>query len=128
MLAKRIAAIYAIVVGMGMFGMWTMLVITGQVPELQTEPIRIAFHLAAEFLTAALLVVGGLGLLTNRRWGYGLFLVALGALLYTVVVSPGYYAQSGDMGFVAMFATLFILTVVFVGLALGKEADFRSGA
>lgn len=128
MIVKRIAAIYALVVGIGMFGMWTMLVITGQVPELQTEPIRIAFHLAAEFLTATLLVVGGLGLLANRRWGYSPYLVALGALLYTVVVSPGYYAQSGNIGFVAMFATLFVLTVVFIGLALGKEADFRPRA
>ncbi len=128
MIVKRIAAIYALVVGIGMFGMWTMLVITGQVPELEAEPTRIAFHLAAEFLTAALLVIGGLGLLGNRRWGYSLYLVALGALLYTVVVSPGYYAQSGNIGFVAMFATLFVLTVVFIGLALGKEADFRPRA
>ena len=58
---------------------------TANVPELQTEPIRIAFHLAGEFTTAALLIAGGLGLLRLRRWGYHVFLLALGVLLPDVL-------------------------------------------
>ena len=66
-----------------------MFLFTGNVPELQTEPIWIAFHLAGEFTTAALLIAGGCGLLTLRTWGYHVFLLALGMLLYTIIVSPG---------------------------------------
>lgn len=66
---RRIAAIYAILVGVLMIGQWAMFIVTGQVPEFNTEPIRITFHLAGEFTTAALLVAGGLVLLTERRWG-----------------------------------------------------------
>jgi len=124
---RRAAAIYAIVVGVLMFGQWAMFLVTGNVPELQTEPIRIAFHLAGEFTTAALLVVGGFGLLTLRKWGYHVFLLALGMLLYTIIVSPGYFGQLGQWVFVLMFAVLVVLTVLFVVLAFRKEAEFRRG-
>jgi peptidoglycan/LPS O-acetylase OafA/YrhL len=97
----------------------------GNVPELQTEPIRVAFHLAGEFTTAVLLIVGGFGLLTLRRWGYHVFLLALGMLLYTVIVSPGYFGQLGQWVFVGMFAVLVVLTVLFAVLAYRREGEFR---
>ena len=122
---KRAAAIYAIVVGVLMFGQWAMFLITGNVPELQTEPIRIAFHLAGEFTTAALLIAGGVGLLAVRKWGYHVFLLALGMLLYTIIVSPGYFGQLGQWAFVLMFAVLVVLTVLFAVLAYRGEEEFR---
>ena len=122
---RRAAAIYAIVVGVLMFGQWAMFLATGNVPELQTEPIRIAFHLAGEFTTAGLLVAGGFGLLTLRKWGYHVFLLALGMLLYTIIVSPGYFGQLGQWVFVLMFAVLVVLTVVFAVLAYRREGEFR---
>jgi len=122
---RRVAAIYAIVVGVLMFGQWAMFLITGNVPELQTEPIRIAFHLAGEFTTAALLVVGGVGLLVVRKWGYHVFLLALGMLLYTIIVSPGYFGQLGQWVFVLMFAVLVVLTALFAVLAYRAEGELR---
>ena len=122
---RRVAAIYAIVVGVLMFGQWAMFLFTGNVPELQTEPIRIAFHLAGEFTTAALLVVGGFGLLTARKWGYHVFLLSMGMLLYTIIVSPGYFGQLGQWVFVLMFAVLVVLTVLVVVLAYRREGEFR---
>ena len=122
---KRAAAIYAIVVGLLMFGQWAIFLFTGNVPELQTEPIRIAFHLAGEFTTAALLIAGGFGLLKLKKWGYHVFLLALGMLLYTIIVSPGYFGQLGQWAFVLMFAVLVVLTVVFAVLAYRREGEFR---
>ena len=46
------ASIFALVVGAGMIGQWLFLLASGQVPELETEPLRIRFHLAAEFVAA----------------------------------------------------------------------------
>ncbi len=46
--------------------------------------------------------------------------VSLGMLFYTVIVSPGYFAQQGVWALVAMFAVLLVLGLV--GLrALLKE-------
>jgi len=62
-------SVYAIVVRAGMIGQWTFSYVSGQIPELESESIRIRFHLAAEFATAVALIVGGLGLLTRQSWG-----------------------------------------------------------
>jgi len=112
------AAIYAIVVGAGMIGQWLVFLATGQVPELKTEPLRIRFHLAAEFATALALVVGGLALLTGQSWGRWFYLLAMGMLLYTVIVSPGYFAQKGQWAFVGMFAVVLLLALVSIALVV----------
>jgi hypothetical protein len=112
------AAIYALVVGLGMIGQWTFFLFTDQVPELKTEPYRIAFHLAAEFLTAVLLIVSGVGLLLDASWSRPLYLVSIGMLLYTSVVSPGYFAQKREWPLVAMFALIFMLALLSLVLLI----------
>ena len=112
--ARRWTAIYALVVGVLMLAMWTVLLLTGQAPELATEPLRILFHLAAEALTALTLIAGGIGLLRGRPWARGLTLLGLGMLVYTVIASPGYYAQAGNLPMVGMFAALLALGLAAV--------------
>lgn len=112
------ASLYAILVGIGMIGQWSFSLATRRVPELRTEPFRIAFHLAGEFLTALVLIVGGLGLLANVPWAQPTYLVSVGMLLYTVIVSPGYFAQRREWPMVGMFAVLLILALVSLGLVL----------
>ena len=95
------AAVYAIVVGAGMFGQWAFFLGTKRVPELETEPFRIGFHLAGEFLTAIALLIGGAAL-----------------LLYTAIVSPGYFAQRREWPLVGMFAVLLVLAAISLILVL----------
>jgi len=112
------AALYAILMGIGMIGQWVFSLAKKQVPELETEPIRILFHLAAEFITAIALLVGGVGLLTGSNWGWQAYLVSMGMLLYTVIVSPGYFAQRREWPMVGMFGVLLILALVSLALVL----------
>lgn len=44
----KFAGSFAIVIGGSMLLQWTVFLLTGNVPELQSEPLRIAFHLAGE--------------------------------------------------------------------------------
>ena len=83
------AAVYAIIVGIGMIAQWSVSLARSQVPELETEPVRIRFHIVAEFITALTLLAGGSGLLIDSGWGLNVYLVSMGMLLYTVLVSPG---------------------------------------
>lgn len=112
------AAVFAIVVGLGMIAQWALSLAKGQVPELGTEPIRIRFHLAAEFTTAAALIVSATGLLAGSSWGISAYLVAVGMLLYTVIVSPGYFAQQGNWALPAMFGLILVLALVTLVLVL----------
>ncbi|MEA3441219.1 MAG: hypothetical protein U9R58_13155, partial [Chloroflexota bacterium] len=91
----KFPAFFAIIVGIGMIGQWTASYLTRQIPELKVEPIRIWFHIAGEMATAAALILSGIGLITTQPWAPALFLVAIGMLFYTAIVSPGYFAQKG---------------------------------
>ena len=122
---KKIAAIYSIIIGFAMIGMWLSFIVTDQVPEIKTEPIRITYHLIGEFLTAILLLIGGFGLFTSSKWGFHLFLISMGMLLYTVIVSAGYYAEKGDMAMVGMFSIFQLLTVAFIVLSFYKWKEFK---
>ena len=112
------ASIFTILVGLGMIAQWSASYFKNQITELKTEPIRIGFHLAAEMTTAVLLIVAGVGLLTRVGWAMPVFLVAIGMLFYTVIVSPGYFAQKGQWAWLGMFSAILILGVISVVLVL----------
>jgi hypothetical protein len=119
----KFSGYYAISVGVLMIAQWAFFLATGQVPELHTEPWRIALHLAAEFITAIGLIVAGYGVLHHTGWGKTAFLLFSGMLCYSVIASPGYFAQAGQWALVAMFAVLFILALVGVSQVSKREAQ-----
>ena len=114
----KFAAIYGIFVGIMMFAQWIFFLASGQVLELQTEPWRIVMHLAAEFITAAGLIISSWGLLQRKGWGANAYMVFAGMLIYSVIVSPGYFAQQGQWALVAMFAVLLVLAIVSVAVVV----------
>jgi hypothetical protein len=119
---RKTASTYAIIVGLGMIGIWALLLITGQDPQLQREletiPVSISMAIVSDFLTAGVLLVAGIGLIRDFRWAVKVFLLSMGFLFYSVVNAAGYYGQRGDLPFVVMFAIIFILALVFTVIAL----------
>lgn len=86
---RRRVSWYGIIVGLLIFIHWSFFLANGQAPELKTEPVSLALHLAAEFATTIGLLVSGAVLLKSKSWGASACLVSAGMLLYTVIVSPG---------------------------------------
>ncbi len=119
----KFAGFFAVAAGFLMIGIWGFSLTTGKVPEIQSAPLSIGFHLAAEILTALALLLSGLAILKKLAWGRTLFLVAGGMLLYTVIVSPGYFAQRGQWPIVAMFGILFLAAVVSLMNAAFAQPD-----
>lgn len=99
----------AILVGAAMLLEWAVFLLSGSVPEARSEPIALSFHLAGELITALLLIVSAIAVLRAKRWGRPLQLLSLGMLVYTLIVSSGYFAQRGEMAFVVMFGIIFLL-------------------
>jgi hypothetical protein len=117
-----IAAVLAIAVGVLMMAQWAITVTRGRVagPEAGRAGrgnVEMAFHLTAELAAAFLLVIAGTGLLAVGERGIGVFQVANGMLIYTVINSAGYFAQQRKWGMVAMFAVLLVLAVGSIMLA-----------
>lgn len=118
------ASIFAIVIGVMMIAQWTITIAKKRVPSLEDDAtagrglIEMRFHWAAEFLTVALLLAGGIGLLSDSTWATNIYLLSIGMLIYTVINSPGYFAQQRKWPMVGMFATTFALAIVSIVLLL----------
>ena len=63
---------------------------------------------------AVYLISGGVGLLGDWGWGVPAYLVAMGMLLYTAIVSPGYFAQRGQWVWLGIFGVLVVLALASV--------------
>jgi hypothetical protein len=119
---KYITGIFQVLTGVGILGIWIINVLKGAIPEFQTEAIRIAMHLLAEAFTGVLLLVSGLLILLKKRHNSALFYLSFGSLFYTLIASPGYFAQKGQWGIAALFLVLLLTTVVILA---AKRADDR---
>jgi hypothetical protein len=107
-------AYFAIGVGILMIGQWIYYLLNGKAPEIRTEPVELGFHLLAEFVTAFTLIIGGIVLLIGYRWGLALYLLGIGAMLYSVTNSAGYFAQRKQWPMVGIFSLLFVLGALAV--------------
>lgn len=122
---KKYAAIYSIFMGISMIGMWIMFYVTNQIPELEFKPIETSMHITAEIVTAVLLIIGGVSLF-NKKWGYEIYLLSMGMLLYTLIMSPGYFMEKGEAGFIIMFGVFIIIAIYFIIMSLVKKDEFKS--
>ena len=107
-------------VGLLMITQWTLSILMGGVPDLDSAPWEIAFHLAAEVSTAIVLILGNMAALRSISWSKQVLLLGLGMVLYSEIVSPGYFAQLSQWLFVVMFAIL-LFGAVWSGISLSKE-------
>ena len=108
---KKMAEIYAILLGICIIGLWIMLFSTEGIPELKLEPIAIGFHIIAEVTMGLLLIISGIGLMKNWKAAVGIFTVANGMVIYSVINSAGYYGQNGQWQMVFIFVAIFLLSL-----------------
>jgi hypothetical protein len=114
MVLSIISGIYAIVIGIGIIGLWTMLLLTNQVPELETEPIAIKFHITAEIIMGILSLLSGIFLLIGLSLAPYFFMLAMGSVIYAVINAAGYYGQRKQWVFVIMFGIILTASVSLV--------------
>lgn len=104
----KFPAWYGILVGFLMIAQWTFSILADGVPELESAPREIAFHLLAEMSTAIMLIIGGVAVLRSIAWSKQILLLGLGMVIYSEIVSPGYFAQLNQWVLVVMFAVLLV--------------------
>jgi len=104
-------AIYSIAVGALMAGLWANDLRTGAWDRGDRSHAELALHLAAEFLTAGWLIGAGAALLAAGHVAAPFLAVGIGMLLYTTIVSPGYFLARRELAPVAMFVVIIALTM-----------------
>lgn len=120
-MVKKISAIYSIIMGISVMGMWCIILLTQGTPEGQFE---ITFHLISEFLMAILLITGGYIFLRLKNNGRKILMVAHGMLIYSVLNAAGYYGQRENIGMTSMFFSIFIVSSVLLVLVILEKEDF----
>ena len=65
-------------------------------------------------VTAMLLIASGIGLLRGGDWTVNMNLLANGMLIYTSIVSPGYFAQKRQWLWLAMFLLIIALSLASI--------------
>lgn len=111
---NNVASVYSIIIGIAMIGMWIMFYATGNIPELDTEPVRISMHILAEVITAIILIIAGVGLLAGIKWAREIYFLSMGMLIYTLIQSPGYFMEMKEYGFVVMFGIMLAISILMI--------------
>ncbi len=118
---ERIAATYSIIGGIAIIIFWLMLYRKKELPEITMEPIKAMVHIGADIATAILLIIGGIGILAYMSWGYPIYYVSMGLLIYSITNFMGYYGQEKNwiaFGFYILLAivAIFFTTAMLLGL------------
>ncbi len=109
---------YCIIVGVVMAAWWANDLRQGAWNRGDRTHGELALHLAAEFVTAALLIAAGAAWLVAGASAHALVAAGLGMLLYTVIASPGYFLARRELPAVGMFGVLTALTVTALAVVL----------
>jgi hypothetical protein len=113
--------IYSILMGLAMITWWSILLTTGQMPELSTTPFTAVLHLTAEILTALSLLLGGVGILRSSWWAHDVSTLSPGMLLYAMVQASGYSADHGQTGLVLVFAVSALVVLYFASRVTARR-------
>lgn len=116
-------SLFSILIGLLMLAQWGYALATGGVPELQTAPWEIAFHLAAEAITALGLLACGVALRRSRPWAVKVFPIFAGMLIYSCVNSAGYFAQQETWSMVVVFFLIMIGALISLTLTQIKGRE-----
>ncbi|NPD89291.1 MAG: hypothetical protein HGN29_11245 [Asgard group archaeon] len=114
MLLSLVSGIYSLIIGVGIIGLWLMLILTKQVPEIKSEPIAIGFHIVVENIMGILSVLSGIMFLLNITGGSLMFILTSGLVIYAVINSAGYYGQKKQWSFVCMFGAILVTSITLV--------------
>jgi peptidoglycan/LPS O-acetylase OafA/YrhL len=111
MKSKIFGYIY-IFIGVGIIGLWVMLLSTNQVPELETALAEIVMHIIIEVLMGIMAIISGVKLIKQCNLYREVCLITNGLLIYSVVNSSGYYIQRSNFPMIVMFGLILIFSLV----------------
>lgn len=119
----KVSALYALISSLAIAVIWVLFLSTGYFqlfhPDLDWSKL---FLLFAEFITSALLLVAGIGLLKGAKWAEKLFLASAGMLLYALIYGTGEFIRSGILILSILFPVVMLATLCLLFLNIFHRA------
>jgi hypothetical protein len=126
---RKIAVGYALVVGLLMTGLWLSLIFSNHNLFLQNTPQAVAtsgsLAIAAFLLTAGALLTSGIALLKRKSWANTSFLLAMGALFYSLINAVSLYGQRGNIGLLIMVDITLLIGLALTVITLRQVPDIQ---
>ncbi|MCF8304527.1 MAG: hypothetical protein K9I94_14735 [Bacteroidales bacterium] len=112
-------AIFSIIIGVFNIITWIMLIITGQVADIEEKLISFVFHWTSEFGMAVIMIIAGILILTRKPLHRQIYFFGSGMLLYAIGGATVFYIINFELAGVIMGSVITLLTIFFT-LANGK--------
>ena len=106
---KKTIAIYSIIIGLVVPGLWSLILLGGNIHE---GTVELGFHLYSEFLMAVICLMGGILLLKSRPLALDIALVGHAMVIYSAINAAGYYGARGENSIMVMLIVLFMFSVI----------------
>ena len=119
-----LAGVFYVLNGLSMLMVWPILIATGGVPELKTQFIYMVFHLVAEFTTAILGIVTGVGLLRKGERSKPLYFLSTGFFLIAGYLACAYYLFTPGTRSMGMACMLFGINLIVILLLIPNFRGF----
>jgi len=115
-----VIALFSILVGISIVLFWMNLYAKRALfdPNSSRSVIETKYHLVAELVAAAILIMGGTGISLATSWGVGVAFAGLGMLLYANINGVGFYARKNDKRMVWVFYVTIIVSIAALVLLL----------
>jgi hypothetical protein len=108
------------VLGFAIVGLWSLILINGEIAEGITE---FSFHLFSEMLMALACMGAGMLILKKRGMARSVAIAAHAMVIYSVLNAAGYYAQSGERILPALFVILCLISTYVIIILIQRKGS-----
>lgn len=109
---KKYIGIFFLITGLSIIGLWIMLFITNQIPELQTNKVEILFHITIELIMAIFSIYTGFTIIKKHTFYKQMTMFTSGMLIYSIINSSGYYLNLINYPMLILFAIILVLVIL----------------
>jgi hypothetical protein len=114
----NVAAFYSILAGLALTIYWVALYKNDEHTPLLSTPLIKAFRLGRDSLTILLLIIGGIGVTSNQLWGYSVYFISMGLLIFSLCDFTIYHGRNKDWAPFGFFVLLTLVAITFTGLMI----------
>jgi len=116
---EKLLSLFLVIMGISIISVWTLLIITDNVPDIKKDLISLSFHWTSELLLALISIIIAFAILFNKKWGQSSVFFTLGLALSSTFNAVFYYIfNEFNIAFIIIIGSFFILSLFFLIFSL----------